>query len=126
MTGCIGRRVRPSSPTRVASCANSRTKHKAVPLSNLGNLAGGGADSAARPRAAKTRGNSGLCIEKDETRNYDETDRELLLRPEVEVIFGRHVRQCWPTARLGRFLQPEAATRAGGLTAERLAAVVCV
>ena len=50
-----------------------------------------------------------------ETRNYGETDREHLLRPEVEVVFGRDVRRCPPTARFVRFLQPEAATPAGGL-----------
>ena len=50
-----------------------------------------------------------------ETRNYGETDREHLLRPEVEVVFGRDVRRCLPTARFVPFLQPEAATRAGGL-----------
>ena len=50
-----------------------------------------------------------------ETRNYGETDREHLLRPEVEVVFGRDVRRSLPTARFVPFLQPEAATRAGGL-----------
>jgi DNA-binding protein HU-beta len=45
----------------------------------------------------------------DETRNYGETDRELLLRPEAEVVLGRDVRGCWPTARFVRFQQPEAA-----------------
>jgi hypothetical protein len=45
----------------------------------------------------------------DETRNDGEAERELLLRPEAEVLLGRDVRQCWPTARIVRFLQPEAA-----------------
>jgi hypothetical protein len=42
-------------------------------------------------------------------RNSSETDCELLLRPEAEVVLGRAVRRCWPTARFMRFLQPEAA-----------------
>jgi hypothetical protein len=45
----------------------------------------------------------------DETHNYGETDRELLLRPEAEVLLGRDVRRCWPTARFVRFLQLKAA-----------------
>jgi hypothetical protein len=59
--------------------------------------------------------------ETDETRNYGATDREHLVRPEADV-FGSDVRRCWPTAGFVRFLQPEAATRAGRLTAERIAA----
>jgi hypothetical protein len=45
----------------------------------------------------------------DETRNCGELDRELLLRTEAEVVLGRAVRRCRPTARFVRFLQPEAA-----------------
>jgi hypothetical protein len=58
----------------------------------------------------------------DETRNFDEIDRELLLRPEAEVVLGRAVRRCRPTARFVRFLQPEAADQSDGHTAEGLAA----
>jgi hypothetical protein len=50
-----------------------------------------------------------LVLASDETRNYGETDRELLLRPEAEVVLGRDVRRCWPTARFVRFPQPDAA-----------------
>src|SRR5450432_538874 len=46
---------------------------------------------------------------RDETRNCGEIHRELLLRPEAEVVLGRAVRRCRPTARFVRFLQPEAA-----------------
>jgi hypothetical protein len=46
---------------------------------------------------------------RDETRNCGEINRELLLRPEAEVVLGRAVRRCRPTARFVRFLQPEAA-----------------
>ena len=50
-------------------------------------------------------------------------DRPRTTRPHGSgSVFGRDVRRCRPTARFVRFLQPEAATRAGGLTAERLAA----
>jgi hypothetical protein len=45
----------------------------------------------------------------DETRNCGEINRELLLRPEAEVVLGRAVRRCRPTAGFVRFLQPEAA-----------------
>ena len=38
------------------------------------------------------------------------------------MVFDRDVRRCCPTARFVRFLQRETATRAGGLTAERLTA----
>ena len=55
---------------------------------------------------------------RDETRNCGEINRELLLRPEAEVVLGRAVRRCRPTARFVRFLQPEAADRTGGHTAE--------
>jgi len=41
----------------------------------------------------------------DETRNDGETERELLLRPEAEVLLGRDVRQCWLTAGFVRFLR---------------------
>ncbi len=44
----------------------------------------------------------------DEARYSGEIDRELLLRPEAEVVLGRAVRRCRPTARFVRFLQPEA------------------
>jgi hypothetical protein len=63
-----------------------------------------------------------LAVVPDETRNYGETDCELLVRREAEVVFGRDVRRCWSTARFVRFLQPETATRAGRLTAKSLAA----
>ena len=63
-----------------------------------------------------------LAPELDETRNCGETGGELLLRQEAEVVFDRDVRRCCPTARFVRFLQRETATRAGGLTAERLTA----
>jgi hypothetical protein len=45
----------------------------------------------------------------DETRNCGEINRELLLRPEAEVVLGGAVRRCRPTAGFVRFLQPEAA-----------------
>src|SRR5450755_3193531 len=45
----------------------------------------------------------------DETRNCGEINRELLLRPEAEVVLGRAVRRCRPTAGFVRCLQPEAA-----------------
>ena len=68
-------------------------------------------------RRAGTRAGARVALGSDETRNHGDADREHLLRPEVEVVSGRDVRRCWPTARFVRFLQPEAATRAGGLTA---------
>jgi hypothetical protein len=52
---------------------------------------------------------SEVCVGSDETHNYGETERELLLRPEAGVLLGRDVRQCWPTARFVRFLQLDAA-----------------
>jgi len=62
----------------------------------------------ALPRRAGAR-TAGLPPATDETRNYGEINRELLLRPEAEVVIGRAVRRCRPTARFVRFLQPEAA-----------------
>jgi hypothetical protein len=50
-----------------------------------------------------------LALAPDETRNSGEINRELLLRPEAEVVLGRAVRRCRPTDRFVRFLQPEAA-----------------
>jgi len=38
----------------------------------------------------------------DETRNSGETAGELLLRREAEVVLGRDVGRCWPTARFVR------------------------
>src|ERR1019366_1065110 len=54
-----------------------------------------------------------------ETRNCGETDRELLLRPEAEVVLGKAVRWCWPTADLCDSYNRRRLTRARGLTVER-------
>ena len=40
---------------------------------------------------------------------HNDGEGEPLLRPEAEVLLGRDVRQCWPTAGFVRFLQPQAA-----------------
>jgi hypothetical protein len=56
----------------------------------------------------------------DETHNCGETERELLLRPEAEVLLGRDVRKC--SGRPPDLCDPYnrmRLTRAGGRTAER-------
>jgi hypothetical protein len=50
-----------------------------------------------------------VVVALDETSNYGETDHELLLRADAEVVFGTDGRRWCPTARLVRFLQAEAA-----------------
>jgi hypothetical protein len=60
-----------------------------------------------RVRAATTA--SAPPAAQDEARNCGEINHELLLRPEAEVVLGRAVRRCRPTAGFVRFLQPEAA-----------------
>jgi hypothetical protein len=60
-------------------------------------------------RGAGRQPSGDLAYAVDETRNYGETERELLLRPEAEVVFGRDGRRYCPTARFVRFLQAEAA-----------------
>ena len=60
------------------------------------------------------------AIARDEVRNCGESDPELLLRPEAEVVLGGDVRRCGPIPRFVRVIQREAPDRAGGLTAERL------
>src|SRR5450755_1568016 len=64
--------------------------------------------SPRRVRAAATTASAPPSAQ-DEARNSGEINRELLLRPEAEVVLGRAVRRCRPTARFVRFLQPEAA-----------------
>ena len=65
-------------------------------------------ESAAQPGVAEPPRVLELSDASDETRNYGQTGRELLLRPEGDVVLGRGVRRCWPTARFVRFLQLEA------------------
>jgi hypothetical protein len=56
----------------------------------------------------------------DETRNYVETDRELLLRREAEVVLGRDGRRCWTNADLCDSYNRRRLAQARGLTAKRL------
>jgi hypothetical protein len=56
----------------------------------------------------------------DEVRNCGESDPELLLRPEAEVVLGGDVRRCCPTPDLRDSYNGRRPTRAGGLTAARL------
>jgi hypothetical protein len=62
-------------------------------------LRGAGLEANAEPLEAEVTIALELTAGLDETRNDGEIERELLLRPEAEVLFGRDVRQCWPTAR---------------------------
>jgi len=85
------RRSRHAACPAVETPASSRERHCAVLADLL-------ATTASAPPSAQ-----------DETRNSGEINRELLLRPEAEVVLGRAVRRCRPTAGFVRFLQPEAA-----------------
>jgi hypothetical protein len=97
-----------------------RKSHPSLPqLSNLSSGVAGDAESAARPAAAEARHSPGVSVARDETRNCGETDRELLLRPEAEVVLGKAVRWCWPTADLCDSYNRRRLTRARGLTVER-------
>ncbi len=55
-----------------------------------------------------------------ETRKYGETDGDLLLCPEAEVVLGKAVRWCWPTEACAIPTNHARLTRARGLATERL------
>jgi hypothetical protein len=83
--------------------SSGRSAPKRLP----GRRAHGRVRAPRRVRAAATTASAPPSAQ-DETRNCGEINRELLLRPEAEVVLGRAVRRCRPTARFVRFLQPEA------------------
>ena len=48
-----------------------------------------------------------LTAQLDETRNYGEIGRELLLHLEAEVVLDKPVRRCWSNSTFVQFLQLE-------------------
>jgi hypothetical protein len=100
------------APSRVSRCRRSRClapSPPATPLSPISRPASSVAARATAHRPAFPRKEEPVLARfwlipttrLDETWNYGETDRELLLRPEAEVVLvARAGRLCWPIADL--------------------------
>src|SRR5450631_1401946 len=80
-----------ASRDAAASCAPTDSKSTAAPTWTR-------RLSPRIPRGAAIAAGRSITAPRNETRNCGEINRELLLRPEAEVVLGRGVRRCRPTA----------------------------